>query len=91
MTELDENFDGIAESRSTVGDGKLGLFSPEKQNLAKIWSELWNLPNVDKISGILDKKHCISKKFPMTEFWFSFGRNDGIWEKFDGEVESGTP
>ena len=32
MAEFDENFDGIAEFRSTVGDGKLGLFSPEKRN-----------------------------------------------------------
>ena len=48
MAEFDENFDGIAESRSPVGDGKLGLFSPEKRNLAKIWPETRNLSNIDK-------------------------------------------
>ena len=55
MAEFDENFEGIAEFRLTVGDGKLCLFSPEKRNLEKIWSVFRNLSNIDKISGILDK------------------------------------
>ena len=36
IAESDENFDGIAESRSIAGDEKLDLFSLEKRNLAKI-------------------------------------------------------
>ena len=63
MAEFDENFDGIAEFRSTVGDGKLGLFSPEKRNLAKIWSEIRNLPNIIKISGIFDKNNAFQRNF----------------------------
>ena len=63
MAEFDENFDGIAESRSPVGDGKLGLFSPEKRNLAKLWPKTRNLSNIDKISGIFDKNVAFQKKF----------------------------
>ena len=63
MAEIDENFDGIAESRSTVGDGKLHLFSPEKRKLAKIWSEFRNLSNIDKISGIFDENVAFQRNF----------------------------
>ena len=87
MAEFDENFDGIAaiaESRSPVGDGKLGLFSPEKRNLAKIWPETRNLSKRDKISGIFDKNVAFQRNFlldGMTEFG----------KKIDGETESRTP
>ena len=91
MAEIDENFDGIAESRSTVGDGESRLFSPEKRKLAKIWSEFRNLSNVEKISGIFDENVAFQRNFR----WGNFGLLlDGMTEfgkKFDGETESGTP
>ena len=39
IAEFDENLKGIAQFRSTVRDGKLGFFSPEKRNLANIWTQ----------------------------------------------------
>ena len=63
IAEFDENIDGIVESRRTVGDGKLAFFSPEKRNLAKIWSEFRNLPNIDKISGIFDENIAFQGNF----------------------------
>ena len=74
------NFDKIAESRSTVGDGNLGFFSPEKRNLAKIWPEFRNLSNIDKISGIFDKNIAFQTNFRLDEMT-EFGK------KFDGEAE----
>ena len=63
MVEFDKNLDGIAESRSIVGDGKLGLFSPEKRNLANDWSEFRNLHNIVKTSRNFDKNIAFSRNF----------------------------
>ena len=63
MAEIDENFDGIAESRFTVGDGESRLFSPEKRKLAKVWSEFRNMSNIEKISGIFDEKVAFQRNF----------------------------
>ena len=56
---------------ATHGDQKLGLFSPEKRNLAKIWPEFRNLSNIDKMSRIFDKNVAFQRNFlldGMTEF-----------------------